>query len=105
MASAPELIRFVRPPTAFDVLYAVEITQKRQMFERIRMLTDGQIQNQLTELLKMEVGIDNDYWKARAQLSGLETEIGAFETYGVGGKHCAFNNMLIECGLEPNVGT
>jgi hypothetical protein len=101
MATAPELIRFVRPPTALDLMYPVEILQNRQMFERIRTLSDAQLGDQLTELLKTEAGIEDNFRTARAKLSGSESQIGGFETYGVGGKHYAFKNMLIECGLEP----
>jgi hypothetical protein len=100
LATAPELIRFVRPPTAFDLMYPVEILQNRQMFERIRVLPEAQLRDQLTALLKTEAGIESDFRTARANLPGSERQIGGFETYGVGGKHYAFKNILIECGIE-----
>jgi hypothetical protein len=102
LATAPELIRFVRPPTPLDVMYPVEILQNRQMLERIRLMPEDELRNMLTELLKTETSIEADFRTARAQLSHSESQIGGFEGYGVGGKHYAFKNILIECGLEPN---
>jgi hypothetical protein len=101
LATAPEIIRFVRPPTALDLMYPVEILRNRQMFERIRMLPEALLRDQLTELLKTKAGIESDFRTARANLSGSEQQIGGFESYGVGGKHYAFKNILIECGIDP----
>jgi hypothetical protein len=105
LATAPELIRFVRPPTPLDVMYPLEIVQNRQMFERIRVMPESQLCNMLAELLKTEAGIEEDFRAARAQLSHSESQVGGFETYGVGGRHYAFKNILIECGLEPSATT
>jgi hypothetical protein len=102
LATAPELIRFVRPPTPLDVMYPVEILQNRQMLERIRLMPEDELRNMLTELLKTETAIEAEFRTARAQLSYSESQIASFEGYGVGGKHYAFKNILIECGLEPN---
>lgn len=101
LSTAPELIRFVRPPTPLDVMYPVEILQNRQMFERISVMEESELRATLTELLKTEAGIEEDFRTARAQLTSFENQIGGFEGYGVGGKHYAFKNILIECGLEP----
>jgi len=101
LARVPELIRFVRPPTALDVMYPFELSQNHQMFEKIKVLTNAQLQDRLTELLKTEARIEEDFQTARANLPGSEHEIGGFETYGIGGKHYAFKNILINCGLEP----
>jgi hypothetical protein len=102
LATAPEMIRFVRPPTALDLMYPVELSQNREMFEKITALTDVQLRDYLTELLKAEARIEADFRTARANLSVSERQYGGFETYGVGGKHYAFKNILIECGLEPS---
>jgi hypothetical protein len=70
------------------------------MFQRIIMLSDEQLSAHLAELLKIEARIESDFWAARSKLPDSEKQIGGFESYGVGGKHYAFKNMLIECGLE-----
>jgi hypothetical protein len=101
LATAPELIRFVRPPTPLDVMYPVEILQNRQMFGRISVMAESELRTTLTELLKTEASIEEEFRTARAKLSNSEHQIGGFESYGVGGKHYAFKNTLIECGLEP----
>jgi hypothetical protein len=101
LATAPELIRFVSPPTALGVMYPVELLHNRQMFKKIKVLTEAQLRDQLTELLKTEAAIEENFWTARANLPDSERQSGGFEGYGVGGKHYAFRNMLIECGLEP----
>jgi hypothetical protein len=101
LATAPEMIRFVRPPTPLSLVYPFEIAQNRETFDKIRVLSELQLQDQLTELLKIEAAIEEDFRKARANLPGPEREIGGFDTYGVGGKHYAFKNILINCGLEP----
>lgn len=101
LATAPELIRFVRPPTALDRMYPLELLHNRAMFERIKVVSDAQLQDCLTELLKIEIAIEEDFRTARAKLPDLERELGGFEGYGVGGKHYAFKNILINCGIEP----
>jgi hypothetical protein len=82
-------------------MYPIELLHNRQMFERIKVLSDSQLQDQLTELLKTEARIEKDFLTARAKLPRSETELVGFETYGVGGKHYAFKTILINCGLEP----
>jgi hypothetical protein len=101
MAVAPELIRFVRPPTALDLIYPFEIAENRRIFQHIRVIPEPLLQQLLAELLEGEVRIEQDFRTARAKLSHSESQVGGFETYGIGGKHYAFKNILIECGLEP----
>lgn len=101
MASAPELIRFVRPPTALDLMYPIEILHNQQMFERISVMSESQLRTVLPELLKTEARVEENFRTARAQLSNFEKQIGGFEGYGIDGKHYAFKNILIECGIEP----
>ena len=101
LASAPELIRLVRPPTALDVIYPFEILQNRQAFERIRRLSDSQLQGQLANLLNVEGVLEDDFRNAHNALPNSEKEFSGFETYGMGGKHYGFKNILIHYDLEP----
>jgi hypothetical protein len=104
LASAPELIRLVRPPTALDFMYRFEILQNRQAFERIRRLSDNQLRDQLANLLKLEATLEDNFRKAHNALPSSEKEFSGFDTYGIGGKHYAFKNILINYGLEPRPG-
>jgi hypothetical protein len=104
LASAPELIRLVRPPTALDVMYPFEIQQNRQAFERIQRFSDSELRGELANLLNKEAALEGDFRKAYNALPNSEKEIGGFATYGIGGKHYAFKNILINYGLEPRPG-
>lgn len=100
LESAPEIIRFVRPPTALDAMYPVELLQNQQMFEKIKRLSDAQLEAWLADLLKTERSIEQDYREARSKLSGAETQMSGFESYGMGGKPYAFRNILVHFGLD-----
>jgi hypothetical protein len=99
LSTVPELIRYVNPPTAFSLIYPRELAENRIMFEKIRVLSEANLQEFLTKLLKTEAAIEDDFQAARATLTNSEKQQMGFETYGVGGKHYAFNNILTECGL------
>jgi hypothetical protein len=99
--TVPEFIRYVNPPTALSLIYPRELSENRRMFEKIKVLSDAELQDLLPKLLKAEAGIDEDFRTANANLPNSEKQQMGFHTYGVGGKHYAFKNILIECGLEP----
>ena len=101
LQTAPELIRFVRPPTVLDRTYDVEILVHDQMFERIKPLLDDQLTQLLSDLLKTEAAIENAFKVARSKLSDSERQMSGFENYCVGGKHYAFKNILAHFGIEP----
>jgi hypothetical protein len=100
LESAPELIRFVRPPTVLEHLYPFELMQNHQMFAKIKDLSEQQLKNFLKLLLKIESEIENDYETAYSRLSDTEKQIGGFENYGMGGKY-PFFRILISRGLQP----
>ncbi len=91
---APELVRFILPPTALDLSYASEILFNGACFERIKGLPVIELQRLLDALLKIEQAIEEDYKTARSRLSNDEKQIGGFEYYGVNGKHYAFKNIM-----------
>jgi len=101
LATAPELIRFVRPPTVASQLYLFELTKNHQMFENIKGMTDAQLQGQLTALLAKESRIEADFRNARANLPDAEISMDNFDLYGMGGKNPGFRNILVTCNLEP----
>jgi len=101
LSTAPELIRFVNPPTAFALMYPFELQQNQLMFNNINKLADEELQRHLTQILQAEAKIEHDFWVARAKLTDSERELGGLEGYGVGGKHYAFKNILITHSLEP----
>jgi hypothetical protein len=103
LQSAPELVRLVRPPTAFDMSYPAEVELHRRTFEQLKLLSDADLHKLLESLLKMEGTIEQDYKSARAKLTGWEVQLvgSAFEHYGVGGRHYAFKNIMVNLGVEP----
>lgn len=102
LRSAPELVRFVRPPTALDLTYSAEVFLHQTTFEQLKGLSQPQLEQQLREILRMENAIEEDYREARSKLTGWEKQMvgAAFETYGVGGKHYTFKNVLINFGID-----
>jgi hypothetical protein len=54
----------------------------------------------LPVLLKIEAGLEEQFWKVRKDLPDRETHIDGFETYGIGGYHYAFKNILVNCGID-----
>jgi hypothetical protein len=107
LETAPELIRYVRPPTALDRTYAFELELHRRTLQQIRQFTEAQLRSMLTQLLETEEGIEDSFKQARSQLSGWERHLCGFEGYGVGGKHYSFKNMLHNFGIEqrPDLAT
>jgi hypothetical protein len=98
LKSASELVRFVNPPTAYSMLYPIELEQNRRMFAEIRSWSDERLRTTLAELLKTEEKIETDFQTARSKLSDAERQIASFEGYGLGGKHYGFKAM------PPNLG-
>ena len=100
LQSAPELVRFVQPPTALDMTYEAEVALNRRTFEKIKMLSQEDLQKGLDSLLKMEAAIEKDFVEARSKLADSERQILGFECYGVGGGHYAFKNILRNFGIK-----
>jgi len=101
LASAPEILRFVAPPNALEEAYAFELERNRSLRQMILHLADPQLAFMLDKLQEFEHTIDSEYRRAYTALSDHEREIGGFATYGVGGKHYAFKNILINRGMDP----
>jgi hypothetical protein len=91
---APELTRFILPPTALDLSYASELLFHGMWFEHIKALPGTELEKLLDTFLKMERAIEEDFKVARSKLSGSETQLAGFEYYGLNGKHYAFKNIM-----------
>jgi hypothetical protein len=105
LKSASELVRFVNPPTAYSMLYPIELDQNRRIFAEIRGWSDERLRATLAELLKTEEKIETDFQTARSKLSDAERQMAGFEGYGLGGKHYAFKTMPPNLGIpltDPN---
>lgn len=98
---APELEKFVRPPTPLSMTYEDEIEQHATIFQRLKKLEKEQLEKMLKTLLHVENDIEDKFKEARSKLSGSETQMGGFEGYGVGGKHYAFRNILTHFSITP----
>lgn len=97
---APELTRFVRPPTAFDLSYASELEFHWNTFQKLKTLSVSELRQVLDGLLSAEASIEEDFKKACSKLSDGERQIGGFEHYGVDGKHYAFRNIMHNLNVE-----
>jgi hypothetical protein len=91
----------VAPANALEETYAFELERNRSVRLMILRLADPQLAFMLDKLQEFEHTIDNEYQRACAALSDHEREIAGFATYGVGGKHFAFKNILINRGMDP----
>jgi hypothetical protein len=100
LETAPELVRFVRPPTALDRTFLFELATHRQMFERMKTLPEDMMRQWLAEILKTEASIETAFRQERSKLSNSEKQVGRRESYGMGGRHYAFKNILVNLGIE-----
>jgi hypothetical protein len=100
LESMPEMVRFVRPPSALDLSYMNEIIFHHILFDEMQKMPEAALRNLLDELQKLEARIEEDFKKARSQLSVLERQIGGFEYYGINGTHYAFENILKSLKVE-----
>ncbi len=100
LKDAPEFVRLVRPPTVLDGTYSAELMLHARTFESLKRLLDEQLERALPVLLKMESELEERFREARKKLSSDETHICGFETYGMGGKHYAFRNILENLAID-----
>ncbi len=100
MQSVPELIRFVNAPSAFSLTYGEEVQQHHVTFEKLKQLSDTQLQQLLDQLLPVEAAMDEEFWKARKKLADSELQLLGFEIYGKDGRHYFFRGVLHNYGIE-----
>lgn len=98
---APELVRYVQPPTALSLSYVGELEFHWRTFEKLRSLSGSELKSLLDGLLKAEAAVEEEFKTARSKLSNSEAQICGFEFYGMDGKHYAFRNILRNLGVEP----
>lgn len=101
LETAPEMVRFVRPPTVFEHVYPFEIDLHDRLFSKLKGFDESQLTRWIDELLATEQTIDSEFAEARSKLSDSERQIGGFETYGAGGTHYSFRNILHTRNIEP----
>jgi hypothetical protein len=100
LQSAPELIRFVSPPSAFTMTYGAEVELHHLIFEMLKQLSDAELEKLTGTLLPVEAAMEDEFREARKKLSDSERQLLGFEIYGKGGKHYSFRNILHNCGIE-----
>jgi hypothetical protein len=86
LQTAPELTRYVRPPTALGTSWTMEVLHNGRVRGLISTLSQEALRSRLQELLAVEASIDTQFFEARSRLPMSEREIGGFEEYGVGGR-------------------
>lgn len=100
LVTAPEMVRFVERPSAFAHVFPFEIELHDRLFSKLKGFGDAELTRWLNDLLKVEQSIEAAFTEARSKLSDSERQIGGFETYGVGGSHYAFKNILRTRNVE-----
>lgn len=100
LQSAPELIRFVNPPSAFSITYGAEVAHHHRTFVRLNQTSDTELREMLQLLLPIEEGMEDEFWKTRKKLSGSEVQLLGFEIYDKNARHYAFRGILHNYGIE-----
>jgi hypothetical protein len=101
LETAPEMVRFVQRPTAFEHIYPFEVELHDRLFSKLKGFSEPELGRWLNDLLRIEQKIETAFVEARAKLSDSERQMRGFETYGADGSHYAFRNMLHTRNIEP----
>jgi len=101
LQTAPELIRFVSPPSGIQEVIQAELLIHGQIFAAIRDRSEAELNSELTKALKFEQDLAGPFSQARkgSPLYG-DSIFNWFETYGADGRHFAFTNILHNLGLN-----
>lgn len=100
LQSAPELTRFVSPPSAFALTYGGEVELHHRAFEELNRLSKEELEERLPMLLSIEATTDDEFHAARKRLSDSERQTLGFEIYGEGGRHYFFRGVLHNYGID-----
>lgn len=101
LTTAPEIIRFALPPTAFMSTVGGELAVHAKTFEGLRALSPETLLRFLLLLRRIEEELDPEYERVRNLLPDNEKQIGGLETYGLGGRHWVFAGLLRNAGIIP----
>jgi len=100
LESAPEIMRFVQPPTVLDYTSVDEIIIRHETFTYLRNLSGNQLQTFTKEMEQLEASMEQEFKQAASKVTSSEHELNGFVYYGKGGIHWAFRNILdnFDCG-------
>jgi hypothetical protein len=102
LQTAPELVRFVSPPTGIEEVRNRELFIHELNFVRIRDWSEEELKTELTAALNFEQKLSEPFSQAKAQSGTLygATLLDWIETIGIGGRHVAFTNILQNLELD-----
>jgi hypothetical protein len=101
LQTAPEMIRCVLPPTGIQEVLNTEFFIHAQIFARIRDRSETELNSELTNALKIEQDLAGPLSQAEKESALYKDSVFSwFETYGSGGRHFAFKNILHNLGLN-----
>lgn len=102
LQTAPELVRFVSPPTGIEEVRNRELFIHKLNFVRIRDWSEEELKTELTAALNFEQKLSEPFSQAKAQSGTLygATLLDWIETIGIGGRHVAFTNILQNLELD-----
>jgi hypothetical protein len=95
LRTAPEMIRFVVPPTGIQDVVSTEMSLHALNFARIRNLSEEGLNLELIEALKVEEELAKPLAEAEKKSALYRDSVfNWFESFGAGGKHFAFKNIF-----------
>jgi hypothetical protein len=101
LKSAPELKRFVLPPTGFEESLEYELRVHAIVFEQLLTLSEPEIQKELVRLEQFENSLESAFVKASKESSLYkDASFTWFQSYGKEGRHFAFKNILHNAGIN-----
>ena len=98
--AAPVLERFMGSLSARDLSDDTELALHNLKFAELGSLTPKQLEKELSEILKTEKVMEDEFAAAHAMSAGSAPRAGGFEHYGVNGRHRAFKNIIRDFGIE-----
>jgi hypothetical protein len=104
LSSAPEIVRFVRPPTAVSEIHFAVTESHRESFPPLLHLTDHELEALLQKQEKIEASIEPIFKETRAKVPMGDWPLTGYEYYGLGGHHYAFKNILRNLKVDEELG-
>jgi hypothetical protein len=101
---APEMIRFVTPPSGIHGVISTELLIHARNFQRISALSEEELNVELANALQMEKDLVQPLAEAEKGSALYEDSVfDWFRSYGIHGKHFAFQNIYISSLLTLKV--
>ena len=106
LRSAPELERFVLPPTGFNDALLYELAVHDGVFRQLLDYSEPDLESELRVIQTIEASLEESLRKApKHSPIYRDSAFTWFEHYGVDGKHFAFKHIAENLEITPRPGT